>query len=106
VRGRNSNEGSSSIKKYKIIFRFRKFVIAISWNTLIPGHFNFNQISAQVKKGIYRAGGPVYKFVVIGLFDALAKNIFNYVLPSREVICDSVEIRVEANPLDGIVLIG
>jgi dihydroxy-acid dehydratase len=80
--------------------------IANSWNTLIPGHFNFNQISEQVKKGIHRAGGTVCEFGVIGICDALAKNSFNYVLPSREVICDSVEIMAEANPLDGIVLLG
>ena len=61
-------------------------------------------LSEQVKKGIHRAGGTVYEFGVIGLCDAIAKNNFNYVLPSREVICDSVEIMAEANPLDGIVL--
>jgi len=79
--------------------------IANSWNTLIPGHFNFNQISEQIKKGIHRAGGTVYEFGVIGLCDALAKENFNYVLPSREVICDSVEVMAGANPLDGIVLL-
>jgi dihydroxy-acid dehydratase len=79
--------------------------IANSWNTLIPGHFNFNQISEQVKKGIHRAGGTVCEFGVIGLCDAIAKNHFNYVLPSREVICDSVEVMAGANPLDGIVLL-
>jgi dihydroxy-acid dehydratase len=79
--------------------------IANSWNTLIPGHFNFNQISEQVKKGVHRAGGTVYEFGVIGLCDAIAKNYFNYVLPSREVICDSVEIMAGANPLDGIILL-
>lgn len=78
--------------------------IANSWNTLIPGHFNLNQLSEQVKKGIHRAGGTVYEFGVIGLCDAIAKKNFNYVLPSREVICDSVEIMAQANPLDGIVL--
>lgn len=80
--------------------------IANSWNTLIPGHFNLNQISEQVKKGIHRAGGTAYEFGVIGVCDALAKDNFNYVLPSREVICDSVEIMAGANPLDGIVLLG
>ena len=80
--------------------------IANSWNTLIPGHINFNQISEQVKKGIHRAGGTVCEFGVIGICDALAKNSFNYVLPSREVICDSVEVMAEANPIDGIVLLG
>lgn len=79
--------------------------IANSWNTLIPGHFNFHQISEQVKKGIHRAGGTVYEFGVIGLCDAIAKENFSYVLPSREVICDSVEIMAGANPLDGIVLL-
>jgi dihydroxy-acid dehydratase len=79
--------------------------IANSWNTLIPGHISFHQISEQVKKGIHRAGGTVYEFGVIGLCDAIAKENFNYVLPSREVICDSVEIMAGANPLDGIVLL-
>lgn len=79
--------------------------IANSWNTLIPGHFNLNQISEQVKKGIHRAGGTVFEFGVIGLCDAVCKNDFNYVLPSREVICDSVEVVAGANPLDGIVLL-
>ena len=79
--------------------------IANSWNTLIPGHFNFIQISEQVKKGIHRAGGTAYEFGVIGICDALAKNNFNYVLPSREVICDSVEVMAGANPLDGIILL-
>ena len=79
--------------------------IANSWNTLIPGHSNFNQISEQVKKGVHRAGGTACEFGVIGLCDALAKENFNYVLPSREVICDSVEIMTGANPLDGIVLL-
>ena len=79
--------------------------IANSWNTLIPGHFNFNQLSEQVKKGIHRAGGTAFEFGVIGLCDAIAKNNFNYVLPSREIICNSVEIMAGANPIDGLVLL-
>ncbi len=79
--------------------------LANSWNTLIPGHFNFRLLSEQVKKGIHRAGGTAFEFGVIGLCDAIAKNDFNYVLPSREVICDSVEIMAGANPLDGLILL-
>jgi dihydroxy-acid dehydratase len=79
--------------------------IANSWNTLIPGHFNFKLLSEQVQKGIHRAGGTAFEFGVIGLCDAIAKNDFNYVLPSREVICDSVEIMAGANPIDGLVLL-
>jgi dihydroxy-acid dehydratase len=79
--------------------------IANSWNTLIPGHLNMRDVSEQVKKGIHRAGGTAFEFGVIGLCDAIAKENFNYVLPSREVICDSIEIMAGANPLDGIVMI-
>jgi dihydroxy-acid dehydratase len=79
--------------------------IANSWNTLIPGHFNFKLLSEQVQKGIHRAGGTAFEFGVIGLCDAIAKNDFNYVLPSREVICDSVEIMAGANPIDGLVML-
>lgn len=79
--------------------------IANSWNTLIPGHFNLNQVSEQVKKGIHRAGGTACEFGVIGVCDGLATRSFNFVLPSREVICDSVEIMARANPLDGLVLL-
>ena len=79
--------------------------IANSWNTLIPGHFHFRQISEQVKKGIHRAGGTAFEFGVIGLCDGICKHDFNYVLPSREVICDSIEIMAGANPLDGLVLL-
>jgi len=79
--------------------------IANSWNTLTPGHSNFNQISEQVKKGIHRAGGTAFEFGTIGLCDGVVKNNFNYVLPSREVICDSVETMAGANPLDGLILL-
>ena len=78
--------------------------IANSWNTVIPGHFNFKQLSEQVIKGIHRAGGTAFEFGVIGLCDAIAKNYFNYVLPSREVIADSIEIMANSNPFDGLVL--
>ena len=78
--------------------------VANSWNTVIPGHFNFRQLSEQVIKGIHRAGGTSFEFGVIGLCDAIAKNYFNYVLPSREVIADSIEIMANSNPFDGLVL--
>ena len=45
--------------------------IANSWNTLIPGHFHFKEISEQVKKGIHRAGGTAFEFGVIGLCDGI-----------------------------------
>lgn len=79
--------------------------IANSWNTIVPGHFNLNQISEQVKKGIHRAGGTAFEFGVIGLCDGMSQQNFNYVLPSRELICDSIESVIAGNPIDGVVLL-
>jgi dihydroxy-acid dehydratase len=79
--------------------------IANSWNTICPGHYSFNQVAEQVRKGIHRAGGTVVEFGVIGMCDAVSKNNFNYVLPSREIICDSIEAMAGGNPVDGLVLL-
>lgn len=80
--------------------------IANSWNTIVPGHINLNQISEQVKKGVHRSGGTVFEFGVIGLCDGMSQDNFNYILPSRELICDSIESVVAGNPIDGVVLLG
>ncbi|CAB1253668.1 dihydroxy-acid dehydratase [Clostridium sp. HV4-5-A1G] len=81
--------------------------IANSWNNISPGHFNLNQLSEQVKKGIYRSGGTAVEFGVIGACDGIAQGHkgMHYILPSREVICSSIEIMVEAHQLDAIVLL-
>ncbi len=82
--------------------------IANSWNTLVPGHFNLNQVSEYVKRGIYRGGCTAAEFGVIGACDGIAQGHdgMHFILPSRELICNDIEIMVEAHRLDGIVLIG
>ena len=82
--------------------------IANSWSTLVPGHFNLDKISDYVKRGIYRGGGTAVEFGVIGSCDGLSQGNVggNYILPSREVIANSVEIMAQANQLDGLVLLG
>ena len=81
--------------------------IANTWNTLVPGHFNLNQVSEFVKKGVYSAGGTVVEFGVIGACDGVAQGHIgmNYILPSREIICNSVEIMAQAHRLDAVVLL-
>lgn len=81
--------------------------IANSWNTLVPGHFNLNQISEFVKKGIYRAGGTALEFGIIGACDGIAMGHtgMHYILPSREIICNAVETCIEAHRMDGVVLL-
>jgi dihydroxy-acid dehydratase len=81
--------------------------IANSWNNLVPGHYNLNQISEFVKRGIYRAGGTAFEFGIIAGCDGIAMGHtgMHYILPSREVICNAVEISIEAHRLDGVVLL-
>lgn len=81
--------------------------IANTWNTVVPGHFNLNQVAEFVKKGVYSAGGTVVEFGVIGACDGVAQGHIgmNYILPSREIICNSIEIMAQAHRLDAVVLL-
>ena len=81
--------------------------IANSWNQLVPGHYNLNQVAEYVKRGIYAAGGTACQFGTIAACDGIAQGHvgMHYILPSREIICNSVEIMVQAHQLDAVVLI-
>ena len=81
--------------------------IANSFNEMTPGHINLRQIAQQVKYGVYRGGGTAVEFGTIACCDGIASGHCgnNYVLPSREVIADSVEIQARAHQLDALVLI-
>lgn len=82
--------------------------IANSFSDMVPGHTMFRRLAEQVKYGIYRAGGVPAEFGVIACCDGVATGHFgnNYVLPSREIIADSVETMAQAHRLDGLVLLG
>ena len=80
--------------------------IANTWNTLVPGHYNFDRISQYVKKGIYSAGGTAAEFGTIAACDGVAQGSgMHYILPSREIIANSIEIMAGAHHLDGLVLL-
>ncbi|WP_371374031.1 dihydroxy-acid dehydratase [Sporomusa aerivorans] len=82
--------------------------IANSWNELVPGHANLRIVAEHVRKGIHRAGGAVAEFGVIGACDGTAQGHagMHYILPSRDLIANDIEVMVEAHRLDGIVLLG
>ena len=82
--------------------------IANAWNELVPGHANLRQVAEWVRKGIYKAGGAVAEFGVIGACDGTAQgNVgMHFILPSRELIANDIEVMVEAHQLDAIVLLG
>ncbi|MFW5931357.1 MAG: dihydroxy-acid dehydratase, partial [Desulfosalsimonas sp.] len=82
--------------------------IANSWNTLVPGHFNLRQVAAAVSTGISQAGGTPMEFGFIAGCDGLANGHpgMHYILPSRDLIANDIEMMVQAHCLDAVVLLG
>ncbi len=82
--------------------------IANSFNELVPGHTNLRRVAEQAKNGVYRAGGTPVEFGIIAGCDGIAGGHVgnNYILPSRDLIADSVESMALIHKLDGLVLLG
>lgn len=86
----------------------RPFVAVVnSKSDLIPGHIHLDDIADAVKAGVRMAGGVPFEFNTIGVCDAIAMDHvgMKYSLPSRELIADSVEAMLMANPVDAVVFI-
>ena len=86
----------------------RPFVgVVNSHNDLIPGHQHLREIGDAVKAGIHYGGGVPFEFQTIGICDGIATNHqgMKYSLASRELIADSIEVMVNAHPMDALVFI-
>ncbi|MBP2658969.1 MAG: Dihydroxy-acid dehydratase [Firmicutes bacterium] len=86
-------------------------IIAVvnSWNEIVPGHCHLRELAEDVKRGIVEAGGYPLEFNTIAICDGIAQghNGMKYVLPSRELIVDSIEVMIRAHGIfDGMVLLG
>jgi len=86
-------------------------IIAVvnSWNEIVPGHCHLRELAEDVKKGIIEAGGYPLEFNTIAICDGIAQghNGMKYVLPSRELIVDSIEAMIRSHGIfDGMVLLG
>ncbi len=71
-----------------------------------PGSTHLNQLTEQARNGIYEAGGCPARFHTTDICDGCAQGHkgMNYVLASREVICDMVEVHGSIVSWDGIIL--
>ena len=82
--------------------------VANSWNRVVPGHYNLNLVAEYVKQGIFQGGGTPVEFGVIGACDGIAQGHegMHYILPTRDLIANSIEMMVQAHRLDAIMLLG
>ena len=82
--------------------------IANAWSECVPGHYNLRQVAQRVKDGIYRAGGTPIEFGVIGGCDGMGQGHdgMHFIMPSRELIANSIESMAQINLFDGLVLLG
>ena len=78
-----------------------------SWSEFHPGHIVLRSFAEEVKKGIWAAGGIPFELNTVALCDGLCMGHrgMSWVLPSRELIADSVEVIAEANRFDALVLL-
>lgn len=84
----------------------RPFIgIVNSFTEVVPGHTHLARLASAVKSGVREAGGVPFEFNTIAVCDGIAMNHrgMKYSLPSRELICDSIEIMAEAHAFDGLV---
>jgi dihydroxy-acid dehydratase len=81
--------------------------IASSWNEITPCNLSLDRLAKAAKNGVHAAGGFPLEFVTISVSDGIAMGHegMHFSLPSRDIIADSVETVMEAERMDGAVLL-
>jgi dihydroxy-acid dehydratase len=81
--------------------------VASSWNEITPCNLSLDRLAKASKEGVHAAGGFPMEFGTISVSDGISMGHvgMHYSLVSRELIADSVETVVEAERLDGVVLL-
>jgi len=72
-----------------------------------PGSFHLDTLAEEVSIGVYQDGGKPANFHGTDICDgwAMSHDGMNYILASREVLCDLVEVHGRVIPWDGLVVI-
>ncbi|MCB0923283.1 MAG: dihydroxy-acid dehydratase [Mycobacterium sp.] len=81
--------------------------VASSWNEITPCNLSLDRLSDAAKEGVFEAGGFPMKFGTISVSDGISMGHegMHFSLVSREVIADSVETVMQAERLDGMVML-
>ena len=89
---------------------FEQPMIAVvnTYQDFSPENFHLRQVGDAVKAGIRMAGGTPCEFNTFHVTDSetFASVGMRYVLPSRDLIADMIELMVEGHRFDAMVLIG
>jgi dihydroxy-acid dehydratase len=81
--------------------------VASSWNEITPCNLSLQRLATAAKEGVHAGGGFPMEFGTISVSDGISMGHvgMHYSLVSREIIADSVETVVQAERLDGTVLL-
>ncbi|ROS41708.1 dihydroxyacid dehydratase [Amycolatopsis thermoflava] len=81
--------------------------IASSWNEITPCNLSLQRLAQASKQGVHAGGGYPMEFGTISVSDGISMGHegMHFSLVSREIIADSVETVMEAERLDGAVLL-
>ena len=81
--------------------------VASSWNEVTPCNLSLDRLAKAAKDGVHAAGGYPLEFGTISVSDGISMGHegMHFSLVSREVIADSVETVMQAERLDGSVLL-
>ena len=78
-----------------------------TWSEINPGHIHLRTLSEAAKQGIRAGGGVPFEVNTIGLCDGIAQGHegMKRILPSRNLIADTIELAVDANRFDAMLLL-
>ena len=81
--------------------------IASSWNEITPCNLSLARLAQAAKEGVHSGGGYPLQFGTVSVSDGISMGHegMHFSLVSREVIADSVEVVMQAERLDGSVLL-
>jgi dihydroxy-acid dehydratase len=81
--------------------------VASSWNEITPCNLSLDRLADAAKNGVHEGGGFPLEFGTISVSDGISMGHegMHYSLVSREVIADSVETVMQAERIDGMVVL-
>ncbi len=81
--------------------------VASSWSEVTPCNLSLDRLAQAAKQGVHAGGGYPLEFGTISVSDGISMGHegMHFSLVSREVIADSVETVMQAERLDGSVLL-